>query len=262
MSRTGKIIVGLLSLVGVLAYNFTHTGGLLAAYVEPRFVGYVAAFGIELAVVGLSLRIDELRRTNTDAKFHIGTLAAVVVVSALANIAEGYAVRFGESLTSANIGRLDAVQAVVSLAATGLLSLVTFAIAEIVGHDIGASVPQTDTNLTQGWQPAALTPQVTPLTTASDDQPHDDKPLAPLTDHFVRSVWLAKKANAPFADVADEARQCLNGTSAALETWLATGKQSMNELAALLGVSDKSRGVFDATCRGLRKPNGATIEQD
>jgi len=144
MSSTGKIIVGLLSLVGVLAYNFTHTGGLLASYVEPRFVGYVAAFGIELAVVGLSLRIDELRRTQGQVAFHVLTLAAVVIVSALANIAEGYAVKFGEPLTSANIGLLDGVQVVVSLAATGLLSLVTFAIAEIVGHDIGANGEQAD----------------------------------------------------------------------------------------------------------------------
>ncbi len=108
------------------------------------------------------------------------------------------------------------------------------------------------------WQPAALTPQAA----ASDDVPHDSQPLAPLTDHLVRAVWLAKKANAPFADVADEARQCLNGTSAALEAWLATGKQSLNELAALFGVADESRKMFDATCRGLRKPNGATIERD
>jgi len=119
---------------------------------------------------------------------------------------------------------------------------------------------KTDENLTQdshpvGWQPAALTPQAT----ASEDVPHDSHPLSPLTDRFVRAVWLAKKANAPFADVADEARQCLNGTSAALEAWLATGKQSLNELAALLGVAEESRGVFDATCRGLRKPTGAEI---
>lgn len=120
---------------------------------------------------------------------------------------------------------------------------------------------QTDMNLTQGWQPAALTPQAAQQSTASADVQHDSQPLAPLTDHFVRAVWLAKKANAQFADVADEARQCLNGTSAALEAWLATGKQSLNELAALLGVAEESRKVFDATCRGLRKPNGATIER-
>ena len=142
MSRNGKIIIGLLSLVGVLLYNWTHTGGLLASYVKPEFVGYIAAAGIELAVVGLSLRIDEMRRAQADATFHVATLAAVVIVSALANIAQGYLVKFGTELTSANIGRLDAVQVVVSLAATGLLSLVVFALAEVVGHDIGASEAQ------------------------------------------------------------------------------------------------------------------------
>jgi hypothetical protein len=157
MSRNGKIIIGLLSLVGVLLYNWTHTGGLLASYVKPEFVGYIAAAGIELAVVGLSLRIDEMRRAQADAKFHVGTLAAVVIVSALANIAQGYLVKFGTELTSANIGRLDAVQVVVSLAATGLLSLVVFALAEVVGHDIGASDAQQTASLPQ---PLAQGPQV------------------------------------------------------------------------------------------------------
>ncbi|MBK9496834.1 MAG: hypothetical protein IPO08_20475 [Xanthomonadales bacterium] len=159
MSRNGKIIIGLLSLVGVLLYNWTHTGGLLASYVKPEFVGYIAAAGIELAVVGLSLRIDEMRRAQADATFHVGTLAAVVIVSALANIAQGYLVKFGTELTSANIGRLDAVQVVVSLAATGLLSLVVFALSEVVGHDIGASEAQ---GASQGPQ-VAETDEIGPL---------------------------------------------------------------------------------------------------
>lgn len=131
-----QIVIGLLALAGVLLYNWTHTGGLLAGYVRPDFIGYIAAAGIELAIVGLSLRIADLRKQNVNARFFVFTLAAVVIVSALANIAEGYAVKFGEPLTLANVGRLDIVQAVVSLAATGLLSLVTFALAEIVGGDV------------------------------------------------------------------------------------------------------------------------------
>ncbi len=156
MNRNRKIIIGLVSLVGVLAYNWTHTGGLLASYVRPEFVGYVAAAGIELAVVGLSLRIDELRRANNAATFHLATLGAVVIVSAIANVAQGYLVKFGQELTSTNIVRLDAVQVVVSLSATGLLSLVVFALAEVVGHDIGATGTQparnTDATPTQPAQ--------------------------------------------------------------------------------------------------------------
>lgn len=138
-----QIMIGLAALAGVLLYNWTHTGGLLAGYVRPDFIGYIAAAGIELAIVGLSLRIADLRKQHSDARFFVATLIAVVVVSALANIAEGYNVKFGEVLTLANIGRLDIVQAVVSLAATGLLSLVTFALAEIVGGDVTAAAAVT-----------------------------------------------------------------------------------------------------------------------
>jgi hypothetical protein len=134
-----QIVIGLLALAAVLLYNWTHTGGLLAGYVRPDFIGYIAAAGIELAIVGLSLRIADLRKQNIDARFFVFTLAAVVIVSALANVSEGFAVKFSEPLTLANVGRLDIVQAVVSLAATGLLSLVTFALAEIVGGDVTAA---------------------------------------------------------------------------------------------------------------------------
>ena len=133
---TIKIVIGVTALIGVLVYNWTHTGGLLASYVDPAFVGYIAAGGIELAIVGLSLRIGELRLSKADTRFFVLTLIAVVIVSALANVAEGYTVKFGETLTLFNIQRLDIVQAIVSLSATGLLSLVTFALTEIVGNDL------------------------------------------------------------------------------------------------------------------------------
>lgn len=135
-----QILIGLFSLTGLLAYTWTHTGGLLAGYVRLEFVGYLSAGGIELSIVGLSLRIGELRKSNVNPKFLVSTLIAVVVVSALANISEGFAVKFGEPLTLANLGQLDIVQAIVSVAATGLISLVTLALSEIVGSDVSAAV--------------------------------------------------------------------------------------------------------------------------
>lgn len=160
LSKTNiQILIGLLSLACLLAYTWTHTGGLLAEYVNPAFVGYVAALGIELSIVGLSLRIGDLKRSGLDARFFVVTLIAVVAVSALANVAMGYAVKFGEPLTLANIGQLDIVQAVVSLAATGLISLVTFALAELVGQDVSAAVKVSS----RGVKPTAATmPTVTP----------------------------------------------------------------------------------------------------
>jgi hypothetical protein len=154
-----QITIGLLSLVCLLSYTWAHTGGLLAEYVNPPFVGYIAALGIELSIVGLSLRIGELKRSGLDARFFVATLIAVVTVSALANVAMGYSVKFGEPLTVANVGQLDIVQAIVSLAATGLISLVTFTLAELVGQDVSAAVKVSS----KSAKPAAVTvPTVTP----------------------------------------------------------------------------------------------------
>lgn len=118
-----------------------------------------------------------------------------------------------------------------------------------------ASEPIVTAQATPTSKPVEIPAFLAPLQETHTEQ------LAPITDHFVRSIWLAKKANAPFADIEVQARECLNGTSEALETWLATGKQSMTALADLLGVASEDRGVFDTTCRGLRKPNGTVINR-
>lgn len=234
MTRSLKIIVGLVSLACVLAYNWTHTGGLLASYVRPEFVGYVAATGIEIAVVGLSLRIADLRRNKSGATFQVATLAAVVVVSMLANVAEGYAVKFGEAMTSANIGRLDIVQAIVSLSATGLLSLVTFAIAEIVGGDIEQARNQETQAAPLVETPAVLVPHVAP-----QDEPQA-QPLRPLDRLDVIKFWQAHTARGGngYADVADIAHETLNGRSANLAAWY-DGKQSIASLAEALGADEE-----------------------
>ena len=139
-----QIGVTVLSLLALLTYTLVHTGGLLARYVHPAVIGYVAAFGIEAAVVSLSLRIGELRRTKQSPGFFLFVLIAVVVVSAVANIAEGFTAVQGETLTLATVRTLDPVQAFIGLAATGLVSLIVLALAEILGTDVETAVKQAD----------------------------------------------------------------------------------------------------------------------
>lgn len=135
-----QIGVTILSLLTLLTYTLVHTGGLLARYVHSPLVGYVAAFGIEAAVVSLSLRIGELRRSKQSPGFFLFVLVAVVVVSAVANIAEGFTAVQGEALMLATVRTLDPIQAFIGLAATGLVSLIVLALAEILGTDVETAV--------------------------------------------------------------------------------------------------------------------------
>jgi hypothetical protein len=139
-----QIGVSLLSLLALLTYTLVHTGGLLARYVQPAVIGYVAAFGIEAAVVSLSLRIGELRRSKQSTGFFVFVLVAVVIVSAVANIAEGFTAVQGEHLTTQTIRQLDPIQAFIGLAATGLISLIVLALAEIIGTDVETAVKQAE----------------------------------------------------------------------------------------------------------------------
>jgi DNA-binding transcriptional ArsR family regulator len=134
--RDAEIAVGFVAMLCLLAYTFWHTGGLLARYITPGVLGYVAAFGIELSVVAMAFRIGELGWTAPNATPFKWTLAGVLGVSVLANLAEGYAARYDGVLVVDAVGRLDPIQGIIGVAATALLSIVVYALAEIVGADV------------------------------------------------------------------------------------------------------------------------------
>ena len=136
-----QTLITAVALLFVLVYNFVHTGELLASYVSPPFVGFVAALGIELAVVGLSLQIGSRKRDNQDAGFFYFVLISVVIVSALANMAQGHLQRYGTQITLETMTTIDIAQAVIGIAATALLSLIVMAMAEIVGQFMEQDAP-------------------------------------------------------------------------------------------------------------------------
>ncbi len=136
IGRLIQIGVSALSLVGLLAYTFVHTGATLAQYINPAWVGYMAAFGIELSIVSLSLRIGDLHKQGQKAGFFYSVLVTTLLVSAIANISEGFNVNQGVSLSLDTVSRVDIIQAIVGLVSTGLIPLIVFALSEIVGSDV------------------------------------------------------------------------------------------------------------------------------
>lgn len=163
---------GIVALVALLVYTLMHTGTALANYVQPAYVGFVAAFGIELSIVSLSLRIGELRQRRQDTKFFVFVLLAVVVVSAVANVSEGFKTAYNEHLTVDNLAQLDIVQAAIGLAMTGLISLIVLALSEILGTDVSDSQRQVTTVSTRASDRKVTAPkrQRQPVSVSSDTQ--------------------------------------------------------------------------------------------
>lgn len=159
---------GLLSLLALLTYTLIHTGGLLSRYINPAFGGYIAAFGIELTIVSLSLRIGELRRYKQDSRFFLFVLVAVVVVSALANVAEGFFTNQGELLTVKNVASLDPIQAIIGLCATGLISLIVLALSEIIGTDVQQIVFESEKQRRNEQKKAEIDTNQTQIETARE----------------------------------------------------------------------------------------------
>ena len=164
-----QAIFGAVSLAALLVYTWTHTGALMARYVQPAVIGYICAAGVELAVVSLSLRIGDLRRSGQSARLFVAVLVAVLVVSALANVAEGYATLYGSLLTLAAIGRLDLLQAVIGVSATGLISVVVFALADIIGSDVRRAASKAERAERHSETPGqpAVSPPVSIVSTMS-----------------------------------------------------------------------------------------------
>lgn len=138
--QTLQAASGFIALALLLTYTWVHTGALLAGYVHPAFVGYLAAAGIELSVVSLSLRLGELRKAKANAGFMLLTLLAVCLVSAIANIAAGFEVAQGVKLTLDSVSQLDVLQGVIGISATALISLIVLALSEVVGSDVQLAV--------------------------------------------------------------------------------------------------------------------------
>lgn len=125
-----------MAMIMVLAYTFWHTGALLARYIAPGVIGYIAAAGIELGVIAMSVQFDMLKdsaRSWASKALFVFVFLATLTVSASANVAEGFRTSQGVELTSATFGRLDCLVAVIGVSATGLLSLIVMSLAELLG---------------------------------------------------------------------------------------------------------------------------------
>jgi hypothetical protein len=134
--RAIEFFSSVLALFCLLAYTFVHTGGLLGTYIRPVFVGYIAAAGIEIAVVSLSLRIGDLRQSKLNTAFFLGVLVAVVSVSALANMAMGHQTLYGTPFTSNTFSQIDIVQGIIWWTASAMISLIVMSLSEIIGSDV------------------------------------------------------------------------------------------------------------------------------
>jgi biotin operon repressor len=137
---------GTLALACLLTYTLIHTGQLIGRYINPAWIGYIPALGVEFGIVAIALRIAVGRQTNSNVWMFWAVLSAVVVISASANVAEGYQTYYGQKLTWPRILELDPIEAAIGLAATGLVPLIVLALAEVIGQDVGQAVKQMSTD--------------------------------------------------------------------------------------------------------------------
>jgi hypothetical protein len=123
----------LLFVLFLLSYTFIHTGAVLARFINPPALGYIAALGIEGLVATMSWR----RAFKAGATISINvTLGIVLAISAVANLYEGYAVKNGHELTLSDIPHMDALQAFVGVLVTAIVPFLVFMAGEVMGRGL------------------------------------------------------------------------------------------------------------------------------
>jgi len=126
--------VATIALLAMLTYNFRHTQQFLSRYIDPPYLGYVAATGIELSVLALSVAIGLSKWHGMKTGWFWLVLVLVMAVSILANVTEGYREKYGEELVTATFPSIDPFQGIAALLATGGISITVMAVAEIAGR--------------------------------------------------------------------------------------------------------------------------------
>ncbi len=86
-SNAIMFIIGILSMLCLLIYNWNHTGALLARHTNPYQLGYITALGIEASVIWLSWKISKTGKWKSKSGM---ALAMVIIVSMFANLSEGF----------------------------------------------------------------------------------------------------------------------------------------------------------------------------
>lgn len=127
-------IIGLLCL---LSYTFWHTGGLLSRFIVPYELGYTCAVGVEAIIVVMSFKLARLKANNVSNGWIKFALVFALVVSAVANYAEGFYTYHEQLLTWRSWwANIDVVQFVISVLATALISVLVFVVSDIISVDM------------------------------------------------------------------------------------------------------------------------------
>lgn len=132
-----EFVAGSIALLLILLYNFKHTGSLLARHVTPAWYGYSAALGIEFSVVFLSAKLNKIKRQGAKMwrTLFPWSLILVVLLSATANLNEGFLTRYNTELSLQYIAQVDLIQLIVSVIGTLMVSLIVFALSEVISGD-------------------------------------------------------------------------------------------------------------------------------
>lgn len=170
MQRKIELAVGGLALFGLLAYTFVHTAGLLARWVDFEPVAWAAAFGVELSIVWMSIRIGANRKAGKQTKWLVFVLGVTLFISAVANVVEGFAANQAEQLTIASASAIDPIQAIVGVFATAFVCLVVFALSEVIGTDVDKAITQAKRG-EQKAEPAANKGEQSPRTVKPTPEP-------------------------------------------------------------------------------------------
>lgn len=189
----------------LLLYSWKHTGDLFARHIAPMQIGYICALGIELSVVWLSWKLG---KTHTLKSMSGVALMMVVVVSAAANLSEGFYVRYETEMTLSSFASIDWIQFGISVMATLLISIIVFALSEVLSGDSKKALSTfSETNHVVHKDSIAAISQSSPVVTLNtmiQTKPNESKrkQLVKQSDKpTVLKEYILQNPNATYRDI-------------------------------------------------------------
>lgn len=129
-----RLRAGSIALLCILIAQFLHNVSFQSGFFYNSIIlGGIAALGIDLALVSMSLYKDELLKSGELAITIKAVTVIVLCATGLANMAEGFKSSFGQELSVSALGALDWLQMSKWIGGTAVFPVLTYILADTIG---------------------------------------------------------------------------------------------------------------------------------
>lgn len=139
--------LGTVSLMCILIAGYAHSANFFSGYFDHFWQGALAAFGIDLGLVAMAFYRDNLHSKGESAVTIKAVTVVFVFASCLANLSQGWRVKYGGDLSLSGLWGLDSLGFLMLFFGTVILPVLIYVLVDQYGNSIVDNVfAESDNN--------------------------------------------------------------------------------------------------------------------